>query len=226
MSVGDQAIRSNTGIAQDLVLTILFRSQHAAQILPLASEPSPVGSSTSGMNAPRNRPARAGQDRRPLGIGDIGFAPRHRFDMTGIELPGQHAGTRQRGKRTLPVHAGARHDHAVRSKGAGPFGQGPRITLEGTERTVSYRRAASGIPGEGAGADLGLKGIQTDDQGIDGGVISMAAASSKALQSCGTVLKGTVRQRPVSRTLSVRCPPLLAQGRQASGVRVPGSRSI
>ena len=48
--------------------------------------------------------------------------------------------------------------------------------------------------------------------------MSMAASSVKALQSRSAALKGTARQRPVDQMtalFSVRCPPLLAQGRQA-----------
>jgi hypothetical protein len=215
--IGDQDRQSKPRIAQHLVQAMRLRGQQAAQFLPLSGDQAQV--------AQRHRrdersaqQAGTGQDRQPLGIGDVGLASRDRFDRTGIDHPGQDSGTLQRGRGTLPVHPGARHDHDVRAKGSGPFRQGTKIALEGTELTVFYRHTTIRQFGDGAGTELGLMYVQTDDagiEGVDGHGRRLEQQHDNDEVLCSRAPPGNGLSVELTALFSVRCPPLLTPGRQA-----------
>lgn len=59
--------------------------------------------------------AGSGQTGQPLGVGDIRFVPRHRFDVACVDDPCNDANGLQGRKWAFPVNNGALHDDNFRA---------------------------------------------------------------------------------------------------------------
>jgi len=166
VNVRDQHIEPDARIGEQFVQPVLLGGQHATELLPLARNQAQVAD--VGLRDERgSKQARSRQGGEPLRIGHIGLAPRHGFDVTGVDNPGGNAHALQGCVWALPVNAGALHDHHLGSKRLGPLGQSPSVALEAAKFAALHCDLAISLLGHCAGADLGLVDVQADDAFID-----------------------------------------------------------
>lgn len=168
MQVGEQHIQTDPGIGQHLVQPVLLRGQHPAELLALSCDQAQMAD-LGRRNERGPHQARPRQRGQPLGIGDVRLAPGHVLDVTGIDHPRRNAHVLQCRIGTLPVNPRALHDHDVRGQPVDPRCQCPAIPLEATKLPLLHRHTAIGLLDQGAGRDLVLVHIQTDDPPVNRG---------------------------------------------------------
>ena len=148
---------------------------------------------------------------QPLGIGHIGLATRHVFDMPCVDDPGDDALTLQRCKGAFPVDARTLHHHNFRPKLPHPLRQRPSVTLEAAKLTHLYLHTPITLFAQGAGANFGLVNVQAYDTPKDWVEFHHSSPLTKTLHlSCVLSPRGTAIQRPVgicpTALFNVRCP--------------------
>jgi hypothetical protein len=221
VNVRDQHIEPDARIGQQFVQPVLLAGQHAAELLPLAGNQAQVAN--IGLRDERGpQQARSRQGGKPLRIGHIGLAPRHGFDVTGVDNPGGNAHALQGCVRALPVNACALHDHHIRAKRLGPLGQSPSVALEAAKFAGLHCDRAIRLLGHCAGADLGLVDIQADDAFIDRCKFHDYPCLTKNTKlQCVLSPRGTSIERPVrqARRLFLTCAVHSPRKRRCQAIR-------
>jgi len=122
VNIGHHHIEPDTGVGEQLVQPVLLGSQHATELSPLAGNQGQVADvGLRDERGPQQPGTRQGGEPLRIGyighigqigqIGQIGLAPGHGLDVSGVDDPGGDAHALQCRIGTLPVTAGALHDH-------------------------------------------------------------------------------------------------------------------
>jgi hypothetical protein len=166
VQVADDHTQADTAVGQDLVDAVFLPGQDAGELLQLARN-QPQLAEVGRRNEAAREQSGAGQDRQPLGIGDVRLAPRNPLDMPGVHHQGADARLLQCRIRTLPIDPRALHHHHVRLEAGHPRGHCPAITLETAKLPHLGRHRPVGSFRQHAHGDLGLVNIQPDGATVD-----------------------------------------------------------
>jgi len=200
MDVADHHAQADASIGKHFVHAVLLGREQADQLLPLPRNQTQFAQFGRWYERPAQQTG-SRQGGQPLGITNIGLAPGHLLDVAGIDHRRPDTRRLERCVRTLPVDAGAFHDHFVRIKRGRPRCQRLSVAFEGTEWPLFDSFFAARFLGDRACRDLGLMDASPMTRRWIGtsSIPSPFAINSKAgdggcqNRSC---LKATGRQRP------------------------------